>query len=138
MSSPNLLISQSQTWVFQCWSHHNLQFFLAPGATTVINAAVGWLLFQARQWTRFNHRTSYIQIVSTPIMLLLLLTGSIISLIPILEGKKFHNLDVWYFNIITVMNVDYGDFSFTSPGGQIFASFYVFIALRGSLYQFLK
>ncbi|XP_050147404.1 two-pore potassium channel 2-like [Malus sylvestris] len=105
-----------------------LAIFFAPGATSAINAAIGWLLSQATQRTGLNHRPRYIQIVSATILLLLLLIGSGISLISVLEGKKFHYLDVWYFNIITVMTVGYGDFSFTSPKAQIFASFYVFIA----------
>lgn len=83
---PNLDISMLITLL--------LTILLAPRATVVINAAIGWLLYQATQWTEFNHTTSYIQIVSTTILMLLLLIGSVISLIPILEGKKFHNLDV--------------------------------------------
>jgi len=70
----------------------------------------------------------------------LLLTSSIIILI---GGFSYHYLEGWnwvdsfYFSIITLTTIGFGDFAPQTTGGKIFTMFYVLIGL-GMILTFIQ
>ncbi|XP_050147401.1 two-pore potassium channel 3-like [Malus sylvestris] len=102
---------------------------IAIGAMSAVDTAIDWVISKAVLKMKLDKAPKYIQIVSATIMFLVLVIGVGVGGIFVFEHKEM-NSNIWYFNAISLMTVGYGDFSFKSSGGQVFASFYLLIGPR--------
>ena len=99
----------------------------------IISRLIFWIIFKSRFYQR-SRQHQINQAIFCIFLLMVIIRPSLIRLLEAkqttLDNKNTKNInytEVYYFNVISLMSVGYGDFALKSTRGQHFTSFYLLI-----------